>query len=149
MKQFLLAFSGLLLLFSCATSPRQGADPDLIIFNANGFTADSSRPHISALAITGERITGAGDDEEIKKLAGKETRMMDLQGAFLMPGFIEGHGHFNGLGQSIAHLNLIKTHSWAEITGLVAEKVKSANPANGSKAGAGTRKNGRNRPEKR
>ena len=42
-----------------------------------------------------------------------------------MPGFIEGHGHFLGLGQSRQNLNLMHTESWEEITNLVAEKAKS------------------------
>lgn len=128
MKQLLLLISCALLLFACAPTQPKSSDPDLIFFNANGFTSDASKPNISAIAITGDRITATGTDDEIKKMAGKQTRMVDLQGAFLMPGFIEGHGHYKGLGESIAHLNLIKTHSWAEITGMVAEKVKTAAP---------------------
>jgi phenylalanyl-tRNA synthetase beta chain len=45
-----------------------------------------------------------------------------------MPGFIEGHGHFLGLGQSLQNLNLMQTKSWEEITNLVAEKAKTTAP---------------------
>jgi len=45
-----------------------------------------------------------------------------------MPGFIEGHGHFSGLGQSLMNLNFLKSKSWAEIVAMVAEKAKTAKP---------------------
>ncbi|MBL7826686.1 MAG: amidohydrolase [Saprospiraceae bacterium] len=43
-----------------------------------------------------------------------------------MPGFIEGHGHFLGLGESIQNLNLSNTKNWEEIIRLTAEKVNAA-----------------------
>ncbi len=112
---------------ACAPNP-QSPVPDLLLLNGNFFTADSLRPRATAVAIQGDRILAVGSDEEMKKLAGDKTEMVDLQGAFAMPGFIEGHGHFAGLGQSLLNLNLLTTKSWQEITGLVAEKAKTAPP---------------------
>ncbi|MBP6811112.1 MAG: amidohydrolase [Saprospiraceae bacterium] len=123
----IFAFSIFSLFLSCSNPP-QSQFPNLIFVNGNFFTADSLHPQATAIAIAGDRILAVGNDAEIKKLAGKETQIVDLQGAFAMPGFIEGHGHFNGLGESLQNLNLINTKSWAEITGLVAEKAKSAKP---------------------
>jgi predicted amidohydrolase YtcJ len=123
----IFAFSIFVLFLSCSNPP-QSQFPNLIFVNGNFFTADSLHPQATAIAIAGDRILAVGNDAEIKKLAGKETQIVDLQGAFAMPGFIEGHGHFNGLGESLQNLNLINTKSWAEITGLVAEKAKSAKP---------------------
>jgi len=113
--------------FTCAPNSASTA-PDLVFFNGNFFTADSLRPQASALAVQGDRIVAVGSDEEIKKLAGDKTQLIDLNGAFAMPGFIEGHGHFASLGQSLLNLNLLNSKSWQEITGLVAEKAKSARP---------------------
>ncbi|MCC7467035.1 MAG: amidohydrolase [Saprospiraceae bacterium] len=106
----------------------EAAAPTLILYNGNFFTADSSQTKVTALAIAGDRILALGADDAMKKLAGEGTQLVDLQGAFAMPGFIEGHGHFNGLGRSLQNLNLIQTRSWAEVTGLVAEKVKNTQP---------------------
>ncbi|MBC7776970.1 MAG: amidohydrolase [Phycisphaerae bacterium] len=129
MKHFLALSIFVLLLISCSLSPNsKSATPDLIFVNGNFFTADSLHPQATALAIMGDRIFAVGNDADLKKLAGKNTQIIDLQGAFAMPGFIEGHGHFNGLGASLQNLNLINTKSWTEITGLVAEKVKTAKP---------------------
>ena len=116
-----------LFLGSCAETPKSKA-PDLLFVNGNFFTADSLNPQATAVAILGDRILAVGKEEDLKKLADKNTQIIDLQGAFAMPGFIEGHGHFNGLGMSLQNLNLINTKSWAEITGMVAEKIKSAKP---------------------
>jgi hypothetical protein len=123
----IFALSFFAILFSCSNPPASKY-PDIIYVNGNFFTADSLHPQATAVAIVGDRILAVGNDAALKKLAGKETQIIDLQGAFAMPGFIEGHGHFNGLGNSLQNLNLINTKSWAEITGLVAEKVKSAKP---------------------
>ncbi|MBN8679907.1 MAG: amidohydrolase [Chitinophagales bacterium] len=119
-----------LLFMACQQSGKTPEQPlaTLILVNGNFFTADSAQTKVTAVAIAGERILALGTDEAMKKLAGPQTQVLDLQGAFAMPGFIEGHGHFNGLGQSLQNLNLIQTKSWAEITGLVAEKVKNAKP---------------------
>lgn len=126
MKFFFFLFSASLLLAACAQKP--AATATLILFNGNIFTADSLHPRATAIAVGGERILAVGSDDDIKKLAGPKTDMTDLQGAFVMPGFIEGHGHFSSLGRSLLNLNLLHTQSWQEITGMVAEKVKTAKP---------------------
>ncbi|MFN0215779.1 MAG: amidohydrolase [Saprospiraceae bacterium] len=125
MKHLFLFF--ILLIAACSPSPKTSA-PDIIYVNGNFFTADSSQTTATAIAILGDRILAIGKDEDLKKLAGKETQIIDLQGAFAMPGFIEGHGHFNGLGESLQNLNLINTQTWSEITGLVSEKAKTVKP---------------------
>ena len=121
MKYFFSLFAASLLLWiACGRNPAGTAT--LILLNGRFFTADSLRQPVTAIAIQGERILALGSDEEMKKLAGARTEIIDLQGAFAMPGFIEGHGHFSSLGRSLQNLNLLNTKSWQEITGLVAEK---------------------------
>ncbi len=126
MKNIFFLF--VLLLAACSPNTPTSQAPTLIFLNGNFFTADSLHTQATALAIVGDRILALGNDTDIKKLADRNTQVIDLQGAFAMPGFIEGHGHFNGLGQSLINLNLMHTKSWAEITGMVAEKMKSAKP---------------------
>jgi predicted amidohydrolase YtcJ len=75
--------------------------------------------------VAGDRILAVGTVTEMRRYATDKTEVVDLQGAFAMPGFIEGHGHFEGLGASLINLNLMSTKSWQEIVGLVAEKAKS------------------------
>jgi len=125
-----LLLSLALFLAACNTKPDNNTvpKPTLILLNGNFFTADSLQPHVSALAIASDRILALGSDTDMRALAGTSTQIIDLQGAFAMPGFIEGHGHFAGLGKSLQNLNLLNTKSWAEITQQVAEKVKTAPP---------------------
>ncbi|MDV7394480.1 hypothetical protein RZS08_24065, partial [Arthrospira platensis SPKY1] len=61
-----------------------------------------------------------GSSEDILKLQGEGTETIDLEGRFAMPGFIEGHGHFSGLGFSLINLNFLKSESWEEIVAAVA-----------------------------
>lgn len=124
MKNFLLALLAALLAGACS-APKQPDTATLVLYNGNFFTADSTLPQASAVAIKGESILYVGNDAEAKAFADTATELIDLQGAFAMPGFIEGHGHFLGLGQSLQNLNLMQTTSWDEIVALVAEKTKS------------------------
>ena len=108
------------------TQTKAVAKADLILFNGHFFSADAHYPNATAVAIKGDTILAIGAGADIKKLATSQTKMLDLQGAFAMPGFIEGHGHFLGLGESLQNLNLLYTKSWEEIVGLVVPKVKAA-----------------------
>ena len=99
--------------------------PTLILYNGVFFTADSLHPSATAVAIAADHILAAGNDTEIKSMADAKTEMVDLKGAFVMPGFIEGHGHFHALGTSLINLNLLHSKSWQEITAQVAEKTKT------------------------
>jgi predicted amidohydrolase YtcJ len=110
------------LLFGCQ-SKREVAT--MILHHADIFTADSSVTKVTAVAVLNDRIIYIGDDATALKYADKSTKIIDLQGKFLMPGFIEGHGHFESLGNSLQTLNLMPTKTWAEIIGMVAEKSKT------------------------
>ena len=114
-----------LFLFSCQTN--QSA-PDTILLNGNIYTVDETMPRVQALAIKDGVIQQAGSNEEIEKLKGEKTQVIDLAGQFAMPGFIEGHGHFSGMGYSLIDLNFLKSKNWNEIVGAVAEQAKTAKP---------------------
>ena len=115
-----------LLIFSC--SRQESSYADLILINGNLYTVDEANPRAEALAIQGERILAVGSNNEIAAFKGPKTEVMDLKGSFAMPGFIEGHGHFSGLGQSLIHLNFLQAKSWDEIVAAVAERAKTAKP---------------------
>ncbi len=122
MKNILFA---LLALGLGCSDPNAKGPATLVLLNGNFFTADSTQAQATAVAIRGDSILFVGNDADAKALVGANTQVLDLQGAFAMPGFIEGHGHFQGIGQSLQQLNLMHTRSWNEIVGLVAEKVKT------------------------
>jgi len=116
----------LLVLIFSACKVKEKAD--LIVYNANIYTADTINQGIEAFAIKNGNFVAIGTLDQISSLKGDSTQMLDMEGKFVMPGLIEGHGHFLGLGESLVNLNLLDTKSWDEIVHLVQEKVKTANP---------------------
>ena len=67
--------------------------PDLILYNANVITVDASQPRAQAIAIWGDRISAVGTNEEIRALAGVTTKLVDIGGRTIVPGFIDAHSH--------------------------------------------------------
>ena len=100
----------------------------LVIHNANVYTVNKNQPMAEAVAMKGENIVFVGSNEEVKKYLGEGTKLIDARGKFLMPGFIEGHGHIHGMGASLINLNLMKVKNWEEIVALVADAARKAKP---------------------
>jgi predicted amidohydrolase YtcJ len=101
---------------------------DLVLLNGKVVTVEDSQPEAEALAIAGDKIAAIGTTADIKRHAGPNTQVIDLNGQLVIPGFIEGHGHFTGVGQAQLNLNLMNTQSWDEIVKMVADAVKTAKP---------------------
>lgn len=101
---------------------------DMVLINGTIFTADSKNPRAEAIAIKNGIILKVGNSKEIKGFVGQETQVIDLKNKFVMPGFVEGHGHFSGLGKSLMNLNFMKAENWQEIVNMVQERVKTAQP---------------------
>jgi predicted amidohydrolase YtcJ len=80
------------------------------------------------IAIKNQRIIGVGESSIIKDFKGEKTKVIDVNKAFVMPGFIEGHGHFGGFGEGLQQLNFLHATSWRDIIAMVEEKVKTAKP---------------------
>ena len=101
---------------------------DVIFINGNIYTVDSLKPSASVLAVSNHRIIGLGDNNIIDEFKNADTKIIDLENSFVMPGFIEGHGHFGGFGEGLQNLNFLHSKSWDEVIKLVEEKVKTAKP---------------------
>lgn len=71
-----------------------GQTPELILIDAKIFTGDTSRPRADAIAILRNRISAVGSNEEVRRLAGRTTRVVDLGGRRVVPGFNDAHTHF-------------------------------------------------------
>jgi predicted amidohydrolase YtcJ len=106
----------------------QAAPADLVLVNGKVVTMDAARPQAQAVAVRGDRIVAVGTDAEVRRLVGPATQVVDLAGRLAMPGFIEGHGHFTGLGQSKLSLDLTTARTWDDIVALVAEAARTAAP---------------------
>jgi predicted amidohydrolase YtcJ len=101
---------------------------DLVLTNGKIVTVDPEVPEAQALAITGHKILAVGTSAEIAEYVGAQTEVIDLDGQLVIPGFIEGHGHYTSLGESKLMLDLNNARSWGEIVALVAEAVGDAEP---------------------
>ena len=81
---------------------------DLILFNAEVYTMDTLNPWASTVIITDNIISAVLDrGVSYKKWIGEDTRVIDLENAFMVPGFIDGHVHFNRAGSLINDANLM------------------------------------------
>ncbi|MFQ5816395.1 MAG: amidohydrolase [Terriglobia bacterium] len=93
---------------------------DIILINGNVITVDERKPRAEAIAIQGERILAAGSNEEIKHLRESRTHVVDLQGKTVIPGMVDGHLHFVGLGSDRgASLDLSEARSEADVAAQV------------------------------
>jgi predicted amidohydrolase YtcJ len=115
----------LIILFGCNNNE---VVADLILTNAQVYTLDRDLEMAEAIAIQNGRIIAVGSTAEVLEFAGDPTVVEDLMGAFVMPGFIEGHGHFSGLGSSLMNLNFLHAQSWDDIMEAVSEKAKTMEP---------------------
>jgi predicted amidohydrolase YtcJ len=88
MRGFLVAISWFL------AAAAQTDAPETVYHNARVFTADSARPWAEAFAVKGGRIVGVGSSRDILRSAGPATRVIDLKGGFVSPGFGDSHLHF-------------------------------------------------------
>ena len=78
-------------IYSCTSTDSKSAD--IIFRNAYIFTVDSSNSKAEALAIKGGKFVFVGDNDAVKKFIGKKTKVIDLKGKMILPGFIDAHCH--------------------------------------------------------
>ena len=67
--------------------------PDLALVGGKVFTSDTTRPWAEAVAIRGERIVAVGTTADVRRLAGSRTRIIDVGGRVVVPGFNDAHDH--------------------------------------------------------
>ena len=119
-----------LLLSSCQPqSPTEDMISDLLLSHAYVYPVTGEPIEDGAVAIREGKIIAIGPTADIEKTwkpGAKE--IMDCQGGFLMPGFIEGHGHFSSLGMNLIELDLLETVDWQEIIDSVAARVGKSKP---------------------
>lgn len=100
-----------LLVFLCALAlfcrpGGQAEVADLILHGGAVWTLNPVQPTAEAVAIRGERILAVGSNREIRRMIGPRTEDVDLQGAFVLPGFIDSHTHFLDGGFALSRIQL-------------------------------------------
>ncbi len=124
-----ITFVGSLFFITLLTTCTPGNKPaDLVIYGGKIYTVNDMLPEVEAVAVVGDKITFTGTEEDVKKFIGKETQVIDLKGKIMAPGFIEGHGHFMGVGYNELNLDLMYIKSYDELIEKVKEAVEKAQP---------------------
>ncbi len=94
---------------------------DLVLVNGKVWTVDAAKPQAEAIAVWRDRILAVGTDAEVKALAGPATRVIDLRGRRVVPGFHDSHVHFLMGGESLAQVDLKDAKDEAEFGRRLAE----------------------------
>lgn len=126
--QLMSAASLLGLLLMLPVHAETSEQADLVLVNGRVLTMDQARPEASAVAVRDGHIIAVGESAEIEAMIGDGTRVIDLAGRSLIPGLIEGHGHFLGLGESRMTLDLRGSRSFAAVVEQVRQAVETAAP---------------------
>ena len=98
MKLVLLVVSALSALLLSLAPVQQPVVADVVLKNGNFYTVDTKSPRAQAVVITKDRIVYAGSNEIAQKFVGAKTRVVDLKGATVLPGFADAHQHLSGVG---------------------------------------------------
>lgn len=119
-----------------AQSSAQKPKADLIFTHGNIFTGVvdaaaslGSGKRAEALAVLGDRILAVGARDEIMKLKGPETKIVDLDGHFVMPGFNDAHMHLASAGLEKMNVNMVGAKTLDEFRDRLRAKVEAAGPA--------------------
>ena len=116
-----------IVVFSLGCGP--GLEPaDLVLRDGKIVTVDDTNPEAQALAVRGDEIIAIGTNDEVAAYIGEMTQVIELDGQLAIPGFIEGHGHFLGVGNAQMQLRLMDTQNWEEVVSMVAAAVEQAQP---------------------
>ncbi|MEJ2481813.1 MAG: amidohydrolase [Gemmatimonadota bacterium] len=113
---------------ACGGRAERAPPADLVLRNGRVVTMDPELPYGTAVAITGDRIGWVGDESGVESWIDAGTEVVDLGGLLTVPGLIEGHAHFLGLGEALAGLDLLETQSWEEVLARVEQATRESPP---------------------
>jgi hypothetical protein len=116
------------LLLSLVVPVPQSSAADIVFKNGNVYTVDPKTPRAQAIAVTKDRIVFVGSNADAQKLVGPKTRVVDLRGNTVLPGFADAHQHLSGVGFREMNLNLEGTTSLEDFLAKVKGRVAQAKP---------------------
>jgi predicted amidohydrolase YtcJ len=115
----------LVLMLLCPFVYAEKPSADLILTNGKIWTVDAKLPEAQAIAVVGKRIIAVGTNAEIESLKGPQTKVIDLNGKRVVPGFNDSHVHFMGGGQQLDSVDLKDADSQQEFARRIAEHAKA------------------------
>jgi predicted amidohydrolase YtcJ len=98
---------------------------DLMLMHGKIWTENPQQPEIEAVAIKQNRIVAVGSSAEIEKLSGHSTKLIDLHGRRVLPGFNDAHVHFYFGGDGLASVQLGDAASPQELKKRIGEFARS------------------------
>jgi predicted amidohydrolase YtcJ len=101
---------------------------EMIIHNGMIYTMNDLNPTAEAVAVSSGKIIALGKYTDLDPLITPRTKIINLRGATMTPGIIEGHGHFYGLGLAKMQLDLSKTESYQDLIDMVSDAVENSKP---------------------
>ena len=113
---------------AAAQAPAAREPADLVLRNAKVYTANDRQPTAEAVAIKGDRIVFVGRSEDAARLVGPRTRVVNLDGAAVFPGFTDAHMHLSGVGDREMSLNLEGTNTLDDFLAKVKARVDQSRP---------------------
>ena len=99
---------------SAMTGMAYAQEADLVLRNGVVWTVDDSNPRGAAIASLDDEIVYVGSDAGVEEYIGRGTRVVDLAGKLVMPGFNDNHVHFESTGRLLYGLNLLDVSDEAE-----------------------------------
>ena len=111
---------------TCAAGVAAAQSPppaDIVFINGNVFTADDGDHVVQGFAVKGDRFVAAGTDDDVRRYAGPQTRVIDLKGRFVSPGITDDHFHNEGGGSGV---DLSHVRSLGELLTTVANAAAAA-----------------------
>lgn len=106
----------------------QTSGADIVFKSGNVYTVDTKQPRAQAIAVTKDRIVFVGSNADAQKFVGAKTRVVDLKGNTVLPGFADSHQHLIGVGLREMTLNLEGTTSLEDFLAKVKARVDQAKP---------------------
>lgn len=99
--------------------------PDYVVINARVFTSDPALPQAEAFAVKGDKFLAVGSSADIRNIAAPGTEIIDAEGMFVTPGFIDAHSHPSGAGvNELVQVNADR-RSIVEIKEAIAERARN------------------------
>ena len=122
-KYFSLCLYVMLILIGC-----ENKKADMVIHNGKIYTMNEYNPIAETVIVKDGKIVNVGRQINYRPYIGEKTKILDLNGATMVPGFIEGHGHFMGLGYAKMRLDLSVVENYDELVDMVQEAVDKTPP---------------------
>ncbi len=113
-----LIFLMMMFVFSGCEKDQPESPADLILIGGHILT-QTDTPASTAVAVRGDAILSVGTDDQILLSRGPDTKVVNLDGATVIPGLVDSHCHLYGLGKSLAQIDLMGTGSLEQILEIV------------------------------